>query len=188
MPFSGVVPIQSNSKPAGDDDQLREFGKHAVKVAQFLNATAPIRIDCREGADGVIKAIDINMKPSMTGPGRPGREQMINLSAMSAGEIGWSYTEMLAAIAGNGIYFVGFVINLLYARLFKRCIVRYARRYVNLFCIRCIQHCKQKTHQQYSCSGNYAQFILIHTISLCFKNYFFYGAYSHWSYFLQEGQ
>jgi len=72
-----------------------------VKVAQFLNATAPIRIDCREGADGVIKAIDINMKPSMTGPGRPGREQMINLSAMSAGEIGWSYTEMLAAIAGN---------------------------------------------------------------------------------------
>jgi hypothetical protein len=101
MPFSGVVPIQSNSKPAGDDDQLREFGKHAVKVAQFLNATAPIRIDCREGADGVIKAIDINMKPSMTGPGRPGREQMINLSAMSAGEIGWSYTEMLAAIAGN---------------------------------------------------------------------------------------
>jgi hypothetical protein len=26
---------------------------------------------------------------------------MINLSAMSAGEIGWSYTEMLAAIAGN---------------------------------------------------------------------------------------
>ena len=94
MPFSGVVPIQSNSKPAGDDDQLREFGKHAVRVAQFLNATAPIRIDCREGANGVIKAIDINMKPSMTGPGRPGREQMINLSAMSAGEIGWSYTEM----------------------------------------------------------------------------------------------
>jgi hypothetical protein len=26
---------------------------------------------------------------------------MINLSAMSAGEIGWSYTEMLAAIAVN---------------------------------------------------------------------------------------
>jgi D-alanine-D-alanine ligase len=101
MPFSGVVPIQSNSKPAGDDDRLREFGRHAVTVAQFLNATAPIRIDCREGADGVIKAIDINMKPSMTGPGRPGREQMINLSAMSAGEIGWNYTEMLAAIAGN---------------------------------------------------------------------------------------
>ena len=101
MPFSGVVPIQSNSKPAGDDAQLREFGSHAVRVAQFLGATSPIRIDCREDANGVIKAIDINMKPSMTGPGRPGREQMINLSAMSAGEIGWSYTEMLAAIAGN---------------------------------------------------------------------------------------
>ena len=101
MPFSGVVPIQSNSKPAGDDDQLREFGKHAVRVAQFLKATAPIRIDCREDANGVIKAIDINMKPSMTGPGRPGRELMINLSAMSAGEIGWNYAEMLAAIAGN---------------------------------------------------------------------------------------
>ncbi len=101
MPFSGVVPIQSNSKPAGDDDQLREFGKHAVRVAQLLKATAPIRIDCRADANGVIKAIDINMKPSMTGPGRPGREQMINLSAMSAGEIGWTYTEMLAAIAVN---------------------------------------------------------------------------------------
>jgi hypothetical protein len=101
MPFSGVVPIQSNSNPAGDDDQIREFGQHAVRVAQFLKATAPIRIDCREGANGVIKAIDINMKPSMTGPGRPGREQMINLSAMSGGEIGWNYTEMLAAIAVN---------------------------------------------------------------------------------------
>jgi D-alanine-D-alanine ligase len=101
MPFSGVVPIQSNSKPAGDDDQIREFGQHAVRVAQFLKATAPIRIDCREGANGVIKAIDINMKPSMTGPGRPGREQMINLSAMSGGEIGWNYTEMLAGIAAN---------------------------------------------------------------------------------------
>ena len=101
MPFSGVVPIQSNSKPAGDDSQLREFAKHAVRVAQFLKATAPIRIYCRAGANGVIKAIDINMKPSMTGPGRPGREQMINLSAMSAGEIGWNYTEMLAGIAAN---------------------------------------------------------------------------------------
>lgn len=88
MPFSGVVPIQSNSKSAGDDDQLREFSRHAVTVAQFLKATAPIRIDCRKDANGVIKAIDINMKPSMTGPGRPGRERMINLSAMSAGEIG----------------------------------------------------------------------------------------------------
>jgi D-alanine-D-alanine ligase len=101
MPFSGVVPIQSNSKPAGDDEHIREFGRHAVRVAQFLKATAPIRIDCREGADGVIKAIDINMKPSMTGPGRPGRERMINLSAMSGEEIGWSYTELLAAIAAN---------------------------------------------------------------------------------------
>jgi D-alanine-D-alanine ligase len=101
MPFSGVVPIQSNSKPAGDDDQLREFDRHAVRVAQLLKATAPIRIDCRADANGVIKAIDINMKPSMTGPGRPGREQMINLSAMSGGEIGWNYTEMLAAIAVN---------------------------------------------------------------------------------------
>jgi D-alanine-D-alanine ligase len=101
MPFSGVVPIQSNSKPAGDDDQLREFGQHCVRIAQFLRTTAPIRIDCREDANGVLKAIDINMKPSMTGPGRPGREQMINLSAMSAEEIGWNYTEFLAAIAAN---------------------------------------------------------------------------------------
>ena len=34
-------------------------------------------------------------------PGPARREQMINLSAMSAGEIGWNYTETLAAIAGN---------------------------------------------------------------------------------------
>ena len=101
MPFSGVVPIQSNSKPAGDDDQLREFGRHAVRVAQFLRATSPIRIDCREDANGVIKAIDINMKPSMTGPGRPGREQMINLSALAGEVLGWSYTELLAGIAVN---------------------------------------------------------------------------------------
>ena len=101
MPFSGVVPIQSNSKPAGNDASVRAFAQHAIRVAQFLKATAPIRIDCREDANGVIKAIDINMKPSMTGPGRPGREKMINLSALAAGEIGWDYTAMLAGIAVN---------------------------------------------------------------------------------------
>ena len=101
MPFSGVVPIQSNSKPAEDGDNLREFSRHAVRVAQLLKATSPIRIDCREDANGVIKAIDINMKPSMTGPGRPGREKMINLSALAGEVIGWNYTEMLAAIAVN---------------------------------------------------------------------------------------
>jgi hypothetical protein len=38
---------------------------------------------------------DLNMKPNMTGAGRPGREDQDSLSCMAAREIGWSYGDLL---------------------------------------------------------------------------------------------
>lgn len=101
MPFSGTVPVESNSTPVRDLGRLHGFKQACVEIAQFLQITAPIRIDCRGDVDNSVKAIDINLKPSMTGPGRPGRERMTNLSALAAKMIGWTYVELLAAVAVN---------------------------------------------------------------------------------------
>ncbi|MCA1221316.1 hypothetical protein [Streptomyces sp. 8L] len=103
MPFSGIVPVESNSAPVEDLGRLRDFKQACIEIARFLRITAPIRIDCRGDVNDSIKAIDINMKPSMTGPGRPGRERMTNLSALAAEVIGWTYVDLLAAMAANAV-------------------------------------------------------------------------------------
>ncbi|MFD5389256.1 hypothetical protein ACFWMG_30905 [Streptomyces sp. NPDC127074] len=101
MPFSGAVSPLLNSEPAREDERLQEFKLLCTKIARRLNTTAPIRIDCRADQSGLIKAIDVNFKPSMTGPGRPGREHMSNLSAIAANAHGWTYTDLVIAISDN---------------------------------------------------------------------------------------
>jgi len=76
-------------------------GKECESVARFLRVTAPIRIDVRQFTDkpdSQFALFDINMKPKMTGPGRPGRENQASLTAMAAGGLGWEYAELLLRI------------------------------------------------------------------------------------------
>ena len=66
-----------------------------------VGARAPIRIDCRADAHGRYKLFDLNMKPNMTGAGRPGREAEDSLSAIAARGLGWGYADLLARMASG---------------------------------------------------------------------------------------
>ena len=69
-----------------------------VKAAELVESRAVIRIDCRADASGQFKLFDLNMKPNMTGAGRPGRADQDCLSAIAARADGWSYADMLDAM------------------------------------------------------------------------------------------
>jgi len=69
-----------------------------VAAAALVDARTAIRIDCRADRHGLFKLFDLNMKPNMTGPGRPGREDQDCLSAIAARASGWSYVDLLQAM------------------------------------------------------------------------------------------
>ena len=105
-PYNGVVAVTENSR-ALSEDELRsnltysDICKQCEQVAELLQVSAPIRIDFRrQNPDSRSKfhMFDINMKPNMTGPGRPGREDQASLTAMAAQNLGWDYAQLLEHI------------------------------------------------------------------------------------------
>ncbi|OAP65538.1 hypothetical protein AYL99_01510 [Fonsecaea erecta] len=105
-PYNGVVAVTANSRvltPHEQDQNPRYQGisKECEEVARLLRVTAPIRIDVRqftETTDSKFAIFDVNMKPNMTGPGRPGREDQASLTAIAAAALGWDYPELLVRI------------------------------------------------------------------------------------------
>jgi len=55
---------------------------------------------CRQGR-GDVCLFDLNMKPNMSGPGRKGRQDQLNLVGMAAGAIGWDFGTLVHNIASN---------------------------------------------------------------------------------------
>ena len=101
-PYNGDVPVTANSA-AIDCDRLRDPAIVAmidacIAAAGLVDARAAIRIDCRADHYGSFKLFDLNMKPNMTGPGRPGRDDQDCLSAIAARADGWSYSALLQAM------------------------------------------------------------------------------------------
>ncbi|WP_031393129.1 ATP-binding protein [Sphingomonas sp. STIS6.2] len=101
-PYNGDVPVTANSI-AISPEQLRNPAIAAmidscVSAAALVDARTTIRIDCRADRHGTFKLFDLNMKPNMTGPGRPGREDQDCLSAIAARAKGWSYVDLLLAM------------------------------------------------------------------------------------------
>ncbi|CBF76018.1 hypothetical protein AN3505.2 [Aspergillus nidulans FGSC A4] len=102
-PYNGVVAVTANSRVV-TEEELKDpaYGKimrQCEKVAQLIGATAPIRVDVRRFSPGSDFALfDINMKPNMTGPGRPGREDQASLTAIAASAMGWDYGTLLENI------------------------------------------------------------------------------------------
>ncbi|WP_313171038.1 biotin carboxylase [Massilia oculi] len=98
-PYNGVVAVSTNSRVLSPDEQataqVTSMLEACVTAARLVQARAPIRIDCRAGTDGVLRLFDLNMKPNMTGAGRPGRDDQDSLSAIAARAIGWDYTGLL---------------------------------------------------------------------------------------------
>ncbi|RAK94088.1 glutathione synthetase ATP-binding domain-like protein [Aspergillus costaricaensis CBS 115574] len=102
-PYNGVVAVSSNSRVVTEsemkDPAYHKIMDECVRVAKLIKATAPIRVDVRRFCEGSEFALfDINMKPNMTGPGRPGRESQASLTAIAAAALGWDYGTLLKQI------------------------------------------------------------------------------------------
>ncbi|AYO78367.1 D-alanine--D-alanine ligase family protein [Sphingobium yanoikuyae] len=101
-PYNGDVAVTQNSV-AISPERMEEAPVLAMlnacmKAAELVESRAAIRIDCRADASGQFKLFDLNMKPNMTGAGRPGRADQDCLSAIAARADGWSYAQMLDAM------------------------------------------------------------------------------------------
>ncbi|MFV3409875.1 ATP-grasp domain-containing protein [Bdellovibrio bacteriovorus] len=101
-PYNGVVAVVNNSRVLTAAELAEGAYARAqlqcTLAAKIVNAKAPIRIDCRQSADGEFKIFDLNMKPNMTGAGRPDRSDQDSLSAIAARAIGWDYGDLIAAM------------------------------------------------------------------------------------------
>lgn len=105
-PYNGVTAVTRNSRVVSkrelqDDPAYAVVSRQCEQVAQFLRVTAPIRIDVRRFSNkkgSPFAIFDVNMKPNMTGPGRPGREDQDSLVAMAAKEYGWDYPRLLREV------------------------------------------------------------------------------------------
>ncbi|OJJ88114.1 uncharacterized protein ASPGLDRAFT_118945 [Aspergillus glaucus CBS 516.65] len=105
-PYNGVVAVTANSRVITKEDMkdpaYGKVMKECERVVKLIGATAPIRIDVRRFHEGSGFAIfDINMKPNMTGPGRPGREDQASLTVMATAAMGWDYGTLLQKILAN---------------------------------------------------------------------------------------
>ena len=108
-PYNGVVAVTRNSRVVSDneinaDPAYAEICLDCEQVAELLKVTAPIRIDARRFSKkpkSKFAMFDINLKPNMTGPGRPEREDQASLTAMAAQRLGWNYPELLKQILGS---------------------------------------------------------------------------------------
>jgi len=96
-PYNGVVAVMQNSKAIHENTKALDVLCHYCAVGAWLvGAVAPIRVDCRARGNEEYVMFDLNMKPNMTGAGRPGRDNQDSLSCMAARVIGWSYGDLLA--------------------------------------------------------------------------------------------
>ncbi|KAI1444026.1 glutathione synthetase ATP-binding domain-like protein [Annulohypoxylon stygium] len=103
-PYNGTVAVMENSK-ALSEFELDQFHIQAMRecemAAQALGVTAPIRIDARRmknWSNSAFALFDVNMKPNMTGTGRPGRDKQASLTLIAALSLKWNYEKLLREI------------------------------------------------------------------------------------------
>lgn len=98
-PYNGVVAVTQNSSLyKNQSSTVYDCLENCKKAAALLNTKAPIRIDCRADSNGQFYLFDLNLKPNMTGEGRPNREKMNSLTAIAAEAIEWNYDQLIINI------------------------------------------------------------------------------------------
>ncbi|KAF9874217.1 hypothetical protein CkaCkLH20_08200 [Colletotrichum karsti] len=104
-PYNGVVAVTANSRVVSreemKDPAYSRIAEECEGVARLLGVTAPIRIDVRRfeiSTASRFALFDVNMKPNMTGPGRPGRDDQASLTLLAAEALGWDYQQLLRQI------------------------------------------------------------------------------------------
>ncbi|KAI0101534.1 glutathione synthetase ATP-binding domain-like protein [Nemania sp. FL0031] len=106
VPYNGVIAVVANSRTLSmfeenSDPHYAQVRRECERVGRVLCITAPIRIDCRryeDSRESKFALFDVNMKPNMTGPGRPGRDDQASLTLMAAQRLGWDYPKLLKKI------------------------------------------------------------------------------------------
>ncbi|KAK4237480.1 hypothetical protein C8A03DRAFT_44651 [Achaetomium macrosporum] len=105
-PYNGVVAVTQNSRAVTEaemrhDPTYAQVMGECVRAARLLRVAAPIRIDVRrltQSPGSKFALFDVNMKPNMTGPGRPGRDDQASLTLIAAAALGWDYKTLLSHI------------------------------------------------------------------------------------------
>ena len=98
-PYNGIVAVMKNSSVLENNElnsrKIIEVYRQCEKASELLNIKAPIRIDCRADEKGNYYMFDLNMKPNMTGPSRPHRQNQDSLTLLASRKIGWNYIDLL---------------------------------------------------------------------------------------------
>ncbi|WP_240911304.1 ATP-grasp domain-containing protein [Yeosuana marina] len=98
-PYNGIVAVMKNSSVLENKElnsrKIIEVYRQCEKASELLNIKAPIRIDCRADENGNYFLFDLNMKPNMTGPSRPHRQNQDSLTLLASRKIGWNYIDLL---------------------------------------------------------------------------------------------
>ncbi|KAI0441144.1 hypothetical protein F4803DRAFT_437423 [Xylaria telfairii] len=108
-PYNGVVAVMANSRLVSADEHSKDpeyahIQRQCEVVAELLKITAPIRIDIRRFTSdpkSPFALFDVNLKPNMTGPGRPGRSDQASLTALAAAGLGWDYPTLLMQLLAS---------------------------------------------------------------------------------------
>ncbi|KAI0430859.1 hypothetical protein F5Y09DRAFT_306363 [Xylaria sp. FL1042] len=108
-PYNGTVAVVANSRvisadEASKDPEYAHVQWQCKTVAELMKTTAPIRIDVRRftsDANSPFALFDVNLKPNMTGPGRPGRADQASLTALAAAGLGWDYPTLLKELLAS---------------------------------------------------------------------------------------
>lgn len=102
MPYNGDVPVIKNSRLVTVSHpqfvQMQTVLRACEQALELIGAKGISRVDCRQDASGTFKIFDLNMKPNLTGAGRPGREDQDSLSTIAAQGVGWSYAQFLSQL------------------------------------------------------------------------------------------
>ncbi|KAK4141355.1 uncharacterized protein C8A04DRAFT_39190 [Dichotomopilus funicola] len=108
-PYSGIVAVTANSRVVPREEVERDptyvrAMDECKRAAELLRVAGPIRIDVRRRRDepgSEFALFDVNMKPNVTGPGRPGRDDQANLSLLAAEGLGWNYDRYLRRVLSS---------------------------------------------------------------------------------------
>lgn len=97
-PYNGTVAVVHSSEVQPEAERIApamcDLLASCRTAAERIGARAPIRIDRREDAGGIWRIFDVKLGPTMTGPGRPGREDQLSLSGMAAAAAGMRYGDL----------------------------------------------------------------------------------------------
>jgi len=104
-PYNGTVAVVHNSRALTDEEEaqpaIQALYAQCTAAALLVDIKAPIRIDCRADAGNNYYLFDLNMKPNMTGPSRPHRQDQDSLTALAARKTGWSFADLLLNMLGQ---------------------------------------------------------------------------------------